>query len=679
MSGEAKTKTALSRASLDLICRTLEDGSDAAPAWNVVDVLELLIDAGHFLRAKELSQATSKMVSGDGRERLFDGYALLCELMDCGEQTRCLQALELLYLQIHNGGHSAPDKVRTGLLLARALAICVSVGSLSQRSILRARSILSVELDRLRISGDIELEAQVVTELAKCYLHAPTEDLRAAQSILDVFIRKPSFSLVTPERAFDLKRVLFQAEKRLNHHLDAKASEELLRLEAHGLGGVERALAELTICRGQQEVDLEQLQRAAEIFEANDFLSAAFEANFVLAVQALERGHNVVARRHWLTASAIASRAGFLHGRLLANLGLYQSALMGEDLKRARLHLDFVEQELNSEMALGSAGLNFAAAQQIAGIFDQALETAKRCESFFEQQNLVGFQAQAASIVATCEAHAGRWERARLAWSRAATLDQQRSAFVSAFERQGLVAQALMMRDMNELGQIKAGTVKKIRAMLEKAEISLETFGQLDEALRVRARLQSVHAHLYALCGEHVRGLRCLSSARELFTSLGMELDQALTDALTALSMLEISKASNPALAEEAVMYLQRALQFFSSAGDTGIRWKLLYYLAVGALLVCQSKSGDLDRLKWRDLAALWLRDADKECIKHHASAEGGSIVSGGHPEFAPGLKPADIEQLKRALGLKERSRKRRGDADDVLDELPLRPDGYVH
>lgn len=678
MSAEEKNtsdQSKLTRASIDLICRTLDDASGAAPAWNVVEVLELLIDAGHFLRAKDLSQATSQMVAGDGRERLFDGYALLCELMDCGEQTRCLEALERLYVQIHNGGHSVPDKVRISLLLARALAICVSVGSLSQRAILRARSILSLELDRLALASDLELEAQVVTELAKCYLHAPTEDLRAAQAILDVFLRKPSFSGVSPERAFDLKRVLFQAERRLNHQGDSKASEELLRLEAHRLGGVERALAELTICRGQAEIDLDQLMSADEIFQANDFLSAAFEANFVLAGNALERGHNVIARRHWLTASAIARRAGFLHGRLLANLGLFHSAFMGDDLQKALLHLHFVEQEINSEMALGSAGLNLAAAQQMVGVFDQALETAKRCESFFEQQTLVGFQAQAANIVATCEAHAGRWVHARLAWSRAATLDRNRHAFVLASERQGLAAQALMMRDMTDLGEIKPATVKRIKSMLERAESSLEAFGQLEEALRVRARLQSIYAHVCVLCGEHVKGLRFLSNARDLFSSLGMELDQALTDALTALSMLEISKTSNPALAEEAVMHLQRALQFFSLAGDSGIRWKLLYYLAAGALLVSQSKSGDLDRLKWRDLAALWLRDADKECKKH----QGTSTVSGGHPDFAPGLKPAAIDQLKRALGLKDRARKRRGDADEVLDELPIQPDGYVH
>lgn len=672
---ETKPVRAVSRDSVVGILRALRNQEQEAPAWNVVEVLEILIDAGQFSAAGELAGNIAGLVVGDGRERLFKGYAVLCQLMESGEQRRCLEALERLYIEIHNGGHSLADKARIGLLVARALALCVSVGSLSQRAMLRCRNILSVELERLALSGDHELEAQVLTELAKCYLHAPTEDARAAHAMLQLFVTDPKFARVSPSRAFDVRRVLFQAQRCLGEQSSGQLSEELLRLEAQSLGGVARALTELAIARRQVEISPERLERAATIFEANEFLSGAFEARFVLGTHALDRGHNVVADKQWRRALAIAESGGFLHGKLLALLGLFQSAMLGEDPVQAQLWLRTAQEALTSELSLGSAGLNIAAAQQMIGDFSGALATAKRCEVFFKDRNLAGFQAQAANIVGTCEANAGRWERARLAWSRAAALDEERFAFVSACERQGLVAQAYLMHDLTVSGRIKPTTSKRVFSILEKAEAGLESFGGLEEAIRVRARLHTVQAHMSALCQDHVRSLRYLSTARGLFGSLGLHLDVAMIDASTALSMLEIGKTSNPGLAEEAVLHLQRALQFFSAAQDASMRWKVLYYLAVSALLVSQSKTAIHDKAKWKDLAVGWIRDAEKECARQPTGANSGIMGDGGYADFSPGLKPAAIDELKSVLGLKERPRKRR--EDDVV--APIRPDGYMH
>jgi hypothetical protein len=672
---ETRLVTDVSRDSVVGILRALRNREQDAPAWNVVEVLEVLIDAGQFAAAGNLAGTIADLVVGDGRERLFKGYAVLCELMGAGVQKRSLEALERLYIEIHNGGHSVADKVRIGLLLARALALCVSVGSLSQRAMLRCRNILSVELDRLVLSEDRELEAQVRTELAKCYLHAPTEDARAAHAMLQLFVNDSRFVHISPARAFDVKRVLFQAQRRIGDSSGGQLSEDLLRVEAQSLGAVARALTELAIARGQIEISPERLERAANVFEANEFLSGAFEARFVLGTHALDRGHNVVADKQWRRALAIADSGGFLHGKLLALLGLFQSAMLGEDPVQAQLWLRTAQEALVSELSFGSAGLNIAAAQQMVGDFAGALATAKRCEVFFKERHLFGFQAQAAHIVGTCEAHAGKWERARLAWTRAADLDEERCAFVSASERQGLIAQAWLMHDLTASGRIKPTTSKRVVRILEKAESSLGTFGELDEAIRVRARLHAVHAHLCALCQDHVRSLRYLSSARDLFSSLGLHLDVAMIDASTALSMLEVGKTSNPGLAEEAVLHLQRALQFFSAAQDSSMRWKLLYYLAVSALFVSQSKSSLPDKAKWRDLAVGWIRDAEKENARQPAGIVGGGIGDGGYTDFSPGLKPAAIEELKGVLGVRERPRKKR-ENDSITS---LRPDGYLH
>jgi hypothetical protein len=441
------------------------------------------------------------------------------------------------------------------------------------------------------------------------------------------------------------------------------------------MGGVTRALTEVAIARVSADTDDQQLERAADIFEANDFLCGAFEVRFMLASRALDVGHNVVADRQWHSALALAETGGFLHGKMLAMLGLFQSAMLGEDPQQARLWLERAEQELGSELALGSAGLNVAAARQIMQDYAKALAIAARCETFFKERGLTGFQAQAAHIVGTCEAHGRHWSKARLAWVRAATLDEQRHAFVSACERHGLVAQGYLMGDVVSLGHVRPTTAKKVNSILERAEGILQSFGDLDEAVRIRAKLQTVHAHLCVLGNDHVRALRHLSTARGLFVRLGLDYDVAIADAFSALSMLEIGKSTNSELAEEAVMHLQRSLQFFSSVPGSPMRWKLLYYLAVAAVLVGQSKSSEHDKIKWRTLASGWVREAEKAVAQLPVAADGSHGDDGGTTGFSPGLKPAAIEEMKNALGLRDRSRKRR----EGVTSATIPSAGYVH
>jgi hypothetical protein len=142
----SSTGRRLTRESVPEIVKVLGTSSDkSARSWNIVEVLELLIDAGHFATAHILASRVIEMVRGDGRERLFEGYEALCRLMSDGAQSECVDRLERLYVEIHNTGHSVPDRVRIGLLVARALALCVGLGTMSQAALLRARNLLQVD------------------------------------------------------------------------------------------------------------------------------------------------------------------------------------------------------------------------------------------------------------------------------------------------------------------------------------------------------------------------------------------------------------------------------------------------------------------------------------------------------------------------------------------------------
>jgi tetratricopeptide (TPR) repeat protein len=672
-------RVALSRESLPEIVRVFTTEPDKSPrSWNIVEVLELLIDGGQFRVAEQLCERVIEMVQGDGRERLFLGYAALCRMMIGGSQSEAIEELERLYIEIDSKGHSLADRVRSGLLLSRALAICAGLGTLPQGVILRARSVLDIELERAAQGDDAELYAQVLVELAKMYLHAPTPDSRAALSLVEFSKQELLQRGVPAWRVFDVMRVAYQAAKLSGSHSALGLCEESMRTEAALIGGVAPALVELAIARRATEISEERLEQAIDSLEANEFLSGAFEGSFILATSALERGHNVVGERFCLRALELAERGGFIHGVLLALVGLFQSASIADNMSELKSRCAAIVARLDSELALGSSGLNAAAAQQIIGDVEGAAVTARRCEQFFGRQGLFGFQAQALAIVGTCEAHAGRWGKAGVAWSKALQLDEQRNAFIQVCERRGLVVQAWVMEDMTKLGHLRDKTVERAEAMLARGDRSVERLGDMHEAVSARARLQSVHAQLYVMAGQHVKAMRHLSTARGLFESLGAEYDVAMVDAFTGLSMLEVGKTGAPDLLEEAVLTLQRASQFFSSPAFPPIRWKISYYLSVAGLHVSNNQGDPFEKGRWRDLALGWLRSAEQDL---KALDEGllGSLGTGlGAPtDFSPGLKPEALEGLRQALGVRERGRERR--SSSVVDKALTPGDGYVH
>jgi tetratricopeptide (TPR) repeat protein len=472
---------------------------------------------------------------------------------------------------------------------------------------------------------------------------------------------------------------MYQAGKVLGGAKAQRFSDEALRAEGRAVGGLAPALAELAIARRAEEVSVEHLEQAADLLESHQFLSGAFEASFLLATTALDRGHNVIGERYCRRALDLSERGGFVHGSLVALVGLFQSASIAESADELQRRCEAIVERLGSELALGSSGLNAAAAQQIVGDVDGAAATARRCEQLFGRHGLFGYQAQALGIVGTCEAHKGRWDKAGVAWSKALQLDEQRHAFIQACERRGLVVQAWVMHDMTSLGHLSEKTIERAESMLVKAEQGAERLGDVPEAVQARARLQSVHAQLCVMSQQHVKALRHLSGARSLFQSLGAEYDVALVDAFTGLSMIEVGKTAAPNLLEEAVLTLQRSFQFFSSPAYPPVRWKVLYYLALAGVYVSNNQSDPLERAKWRDLALGWLRAAEQD-LKVVQNGESSPVAAGmgAQTEFSPGLKPEALDSLRRALGVRERTREKR--ADTEREKIANPPGGgYVH
>lgn len=651
------------------------------PAWSIVEALELLIDAGHFLSAAKLANHAISIVAGDGRERLFRAYLELCRVMTDGQQSAPIDSIERLYIEIHNGGHSLADRVRITLVLARVLGICMAVGSLNQAVVLRARNILSMELERLSATPPAkerdDFYCQVLIELSKLYLHAPSPEPLIARAMLRELLISERFSAISPALQLDLKRVLFHAQSVSNTLTENDTLKiENLRSEADSLGGVARGLVELSISRIEEFFDPQALEMAADLFIENDFLSAAFEAYFQLATREFDRGHNLSARRYHEGAYRVSTQGGFMHGRMLSLFGLFQCEQLVGDRKKVAGLVNQLKAIADTEVGLAAGGLNLVAIQQASGDDDGALESALKCRNLFQSAGLVAFEAQALHAAGVVYVRKGRFSEAISVWERARVIEEQRHAFISAAERVGFIVQARMLEDLSAGGGLKPQTISCISNELQGADSLLASYGVQEEAVRVRAKLAVLSSHVDMMKGERVSALRKLSRARELFEDLDAEQDVAITHAFSAVAMLELARSGNTNLLEEALGSLQRSLQFFVKEMHYGIRWKLFYFMAACSLMISQSKLSDEERYKWRDVAVAWIASAEKEFekgAKYSAEPEEQRL----DPEiFAPGLNRKALDELKAALGLSGTVKKRRAKQSEAK---PAPNGGFLH
>ena len=638
-------------------------GDDQGVSWNVVESLELLLDAGAFKDALALATSVVAMLGDDRRSRLFQAYIELCNLVQGAPLAPALEKIEGLTIEIEHGGFSANDRCWSGIVLARAIEVGVYTRALPESDLFRARTILSQEFSKGPAHTSAQTHIKVGIELARSYVHCPTPELPAAQELLARLMSFAETADVTPELTFDIARLLHQVGG------EDEISVERLRELARPLGGVARGLAELTIARREphvSEATANALEKALMLFQESSYRSGEYEALIALASSSAECDHHAKAYRLFSRADLVAAGGGFLYGRGIALLGLFHSAIASAEVENAQVGAEKLRLLCSCEIFVAAFGLNVVAAQQLLGRADAAAKIAMKCEKLFAAHGLRGLTAQAAFMLGASYADGGKWKQARTAWKRALTCDELRRAYVSACDRRAALAQAIAMVDFTESGTLREITLVEIENLLAKSEAVLRPFGQSTQALQCLGKTLHIHAQLAILAKQPLNALKYLNRARECFGQLALEREVALTDGLIGLALLEASKQSGARLLDEATGALQRSLDFFVREGQVSVSWKIRYYLAVACILKSQQSSEPLHRDAHRQMAAGFLEEASGE----------SSLVSGplgmlrastGDGDFSPGLKPEVLEPLRKVLGMNDRPRKGKATAKRVV------------
>jgi len=675
----SETSIPLCRDFIPELLRVVAEGADdTGAAWNAVESLELLIDAGAFREAETLAGNVIQMLGGDRRNRLFRAYQEFARLVQGGSMSESLNRIEASFAEIESGGFSAADQSWSAIILSRAIQVGVYSRAIGEGEVFRAREILSRRF-AIECGEDAQsMRVKVGLELAKTYIHAPAPEIPAARGLLRSLVAECGAVGVKPEVSFDVQRALFNVS--IEETKDGKADIALLRSAARPLGGVARGLAELAIGRyggGSKAERAESLEKALALFEESAYRSGEFEAAIALARGAAEQDHHAKAYRLFARADSIAADGGFIFGRGVALLGLFHSALASNELGLANAGAETLRELSKLDLFVSAFGLNTIAVYQLTGKMQDAIALAGRCEKMFASRGLASLAGQAAFMFGASHAECGNWKVAQSAWKRALVCDELTRNIFGACDRRAALAQALAMANFTQRGRLEDSTRKTIGRLLEKSDKALEPYGESTRALEARGRTLQVHAQLAILGQTPLDALRQLSKARECFTELGCEREVAITDGLTGLALLEASKHNGSKLQEEAMMSLQRALEFFTRSSEHRITWKVRYYLAVAAMLRSQQVSDRSHREGFRQMAAGLLEEATLESERCQGEV-GMPRASSGEGDFAPGLNPEVLEALKGTLGLITR-RKEKGAESPEDPSKSNRFRGYLH
>lgn len=638
----------------ELIRVVARGGEDAGVTWNVVESLELLLDAGAFKDALALATSVVEMLGDDRRNRLFKAYAELCGIVQGAPLRAKLENIEALAIEIEHGGFSANDRCWGAIVHARAIEVGVYTRALPEAELFKARTLLSQEFSKGAAATSPITHVKVGLELARSYLHCPTPELSAAREILEGLASLSDGAGVTPEVSFDVARALYQVAG------EESCSADVLRARALPLGGVARGLAEMTIVRREStltESGAVSLEKALALFEESSYRSGEFEALVALGSASAECEHHAKAYRLFSRADKVAHEGGFLYGRGVALLGLFHSAVASSEIENAQIGAEKLRLLCSSDIFLAAFGLNTVAAHQLLGKIDTAKKLATRCEKLFASQGAHAMTAQAAFMLGASHADTGNWKLARGAWKRALVCDELRRAYISACDRRAALAQAIAMVDFTEHGDLREATLTEVERLLSQSEKALAPFGQSTQALQALGKTLHIHAQLSILAKKPLSALKHLNRARDAFGALGLEKEVALTDGLTGLALLEASKQNGSQLLDEAMSALQRSLDHFVRAGQPRITWKLRYYLAVALLLRSQQAAEPLHRENYRQMAVASLEEATIESSLFEVES-GMPRISSGEGDFSPGLKPEVLEPLKKVLGLPVKRRK---------------------
>lgn len=638
----------------NLVAAVTEQGGDWGGSWNVVDALELLMDAGQYRTAHALADRVRQLVEGDGRDRLFQAYRVLCEVMIEGVFAGNLEKLDGLHLEISTGNHSVSDKIRAGLVYARALLLGASTTSLRESHLLKARAVLNEGVSLAMDEGDAQLACLVGFELAKSYVHCSPHEIVVLSALTSHLRDVAADERVYPELRFDIQRLAYHLLPHAEGEDEAQTSAADLRRMALPLGAVSRGLAELSISRRSDILSAHRAtarEKALTLFEEYRYVSGIFEILHTEGVEYFGNKAYDKALRFFVEAGRLADVTGCKYGVVLGSLGALQASLaLGSP--DVATHVDHMQQLMRSEIAMGTTALGTIAALQVAGRLNDAIKLAVRSEKFFHERGLEALESQAGFMLGSAHALSGQWKKAQTVWRRGISLDLRREAHLAVADKRAALAQAIAMQEFSSSSTISDASMAKIQKLLADAERAAASCGDTVEGVRARAKVLQTHAQLCMIAHVPVDAVKYLSKARDLYATRGLNRDVALADALVGLAMLEVAKLNGGVLYEESTVALQRALEYFSTTQHAHIRWKLKYYLAIAAFMSSRTKSRFEQREHWVRAASMWLRGAKDDASTANAADAG----VGFEGDFSPGLDVRALESLSAAIERKPRA-----------------------
>jgi tetratricopeptide (TPR) repeat protein len=647
--------------------------SGLSRTWNVVEAIELLVDAGQFKVARQLADYICGLLGDDERQRLFVAYKALCSIAIDGELQSNLSAIDTISHQITLLGHSHADRLRIALVRARALGIGVAMRALPESEILTARSLLEAQYRTALEAGKPQLALLAGLELIRTYVYAHNPELLAARGLLSQLV-----SLVNPEQQLggqvggdsggncqgvtddmrcDLARFRYHIECSISEAGGNEFIERRLRADVAGLGEVSRALAELTIARlAPDNRNRATLEHAYAVFEHHGHIAAAAEAALALAGASLSIEHHARAQRFFTSSQALAEQGGSLYVLVSTLLGLFQTHVVTGDFVSAKALLRRLSTILSSDLALTAFGLPVVSALQVAGSFKAGERLARKCLTAARSSGVVSLEHEAYARLAGCLAGAGNW-RSAASYYRTGALSavRTRNFSVAAELFISTIQSELLLLATSKSGSEKADP----KALAERQDNCSTLVRVLDdvlgkvcvphEVLSLRARAEQLRAELLALSGDSVGCVKRLGEARRLYASGEQFRNVALVDACSGVALLEVAKKQGAGLWDEVFSSMQRALDYFEKENDITISWKIKYYLALSASLRSKGESEMPKQVMWAEVAHTWLEGA----VRDHAVLAGvqtGSEQPVWSNEFAPMLLPEALVALKRSL-----------------------------
>lgn len=647
--------------------------SGLSRTWNVVEAIELLVDAGQFKVARQLADYICGLLGDDERQRLFVAYKALCSIAIDGELQSNLSAIDTISHQITLLGHSHADRLRIALVRARALGIGIAMRALPESEILTARSLLEAQYRTALEAGKLQLALLAGLELMRTYVYAHNPELLAARGLLSqlVSLADPGQQLgaqagsdsgvnshgITDDMRCDLARFRYHIECSLSGTKGNDFIERRLRAEVAGLGEVSRALAELTIARlAADDCNRASLEHAYAVFEHHGHIAAAAEAALTLAGASLSIEHHARAQRFFTSCLALAEQGGSLYVLLSTLLGLFQTHVVTGDFVSAKAFLRRLSTIISSELALTAFGLPVVSALQVVGNFKAGQRLARRCLTASRSNRVVSLEHEAYGRLAGCLAGAGNWRAAAshyrtgaLSAIRARNFSVAAELLISAVQTE-VVLLAMSTKGTEKAdAKVVAERQGKCTSLVQALDDILGKVCVPHEALSLRARAEQLRAELLALSGDSLGCVKRLGEARRLYASGEQFRNVALVDACSGVALLEVAKKQGAGLWEEVFSAFQRALDYFEKENDITISWKIKYYLALSASLRSKGENDLPKQVMWAEVAHTWLEGA----VRDH-SALAGVETGGEQPvwsnEFAPMLLPEALAALKRSL-----------------------------